>query len=291
MQILPILNIKQFPAERGEDFYANDFIHHIAAHHQHISKPHKHDFYLTILFTQGSGTHEIDFHSYEIKRGSIFMLNPGQTHHWEFSADTNGYVLFHTKAYYDKVFTHKSIDSFPFFYSLQNSPCMYLEPDQLLNVERWLEAILQEYRSDKLLKHQKLSSLVDVLYVELTREYLKKIEPTSQHSPAQYPDRLRQLEQLIDRNYLQHKTASDYAEMMHMSTRHLNRITQSLLGKTTTDLITERVLLEAQRMLSHANVTVATVADNLGFEDHSYFSRLFKKKLGLTPSEFSEKYY
>jgi AraC family transcriptional regulator, transcriptional activator of pobA len=76
---------------------------------------------------------------------------------------------------------------------------------------------------------------------------------------------------------------------MHVSTKHFNRITQSVLEKTTTDLITERILLEAQRMLSHSKTTVAEVADYLGYEDHSYFSRLFKKNLHMTPSKFAER--
>lgn len=290
MKILPVLNIGQFQEDDKKSFYANDFPTHIETHHKHITKPHKHDFYLTLLFTQGSGVHEVDFQSYEIKPGSVFMLNPGQTHDWEFSPDTKGYVIFHTKGFYDLTFSNRSIDSFPFFYSLQNSPCLYLESVQLTSIEQLFQVILQEHRSDQVLKHQKLTALMDMLYIELTRAYIDK-KPSSLNTPGMYLDRLKQLEQLIDQNFMHYKSASDYAEMMHMSTKHLNRITQSVLAKTTTDLITERILLEAQRMLSHSKTTVAEVADYLGYEDHSYFSRLFKKKLYVSPSEFAERYH
>jgi AraC family transcriptional regulator, transcriptional activator of pobA len=289
MTLLPVLHIGQFPADNQESFYANDFANHIEAHHRFISKPHKHDFYLTILFTQGAGIHEIDFRTYEIKRGSIFMLNPGQTHYWEFTPDTNGYVIFHTKAFYDLTFTNRSIDHFPFFYSLQNSPFLALKPEDLLSIESMFPSILQEHREDKVMKHQKIRGLVDLLYIELSRMYLSTKEHAA-NSPGLHMEKLKQLEQLIDTHYLHHKSASYYAALMHMSTKHLNRITQAVVGKTTTDLITERILLEAQRMLSHSRYKVAEVADYLGYEDHSYFSRLFKKKLQVSPSRFAEKY-
>jgi AraC family transcriptional activator of pobA len=291
MIIFPVLNIEQFPADSVKNFYANDFTRHIELHHKAITKPHKHDFYLTVLFTQGTGVHEVDFNSYQIKKGGVFMLSPGQTHHWNFSSDTKGYVIFHTRDFYDLPFSKKSLDNFPFFYSLQNSSCLYLETEQLEPIEKLFQHILQEHHSDDLLKSRKIHSLTDILYIELTRAYVKNGQGSLNNVPDLYLDKTRRLEQLVDKNYLTEKSASAYAEMMHMSTRHLNRITQLVLKKTTTDLIIERILLEAQRMLVQSNVSVSEVADYLGYDDYSYFSRVFKKNLGVSPSEFAEKYH
>jgi AraC-like DNA-binding protein len=58
------------------------------------------------------------------------------------------------------------------------------------------------------------------------------------------------------------------------------------LNQTVTELITNRVILEAKRNLTNTSKTVNQVADALGFENYSYFTRLFKKQTGLTPSEF-----
>ena len=76
---------------------------------------------------------------------------------------------------------------------------------------------------------------------------------------------------------------------MNMTTRHLNRICQETLNQTTTDLILKRVMVEAQRMLIHSDVTVAVVADSLGYEDYSYFIRLFKKQIGESPKKFQNR--
>src|SRR5665213_3653650 len=121
MQSLPVLDISKFLfAGKSDDFYSSKLPKHLKEHRNHIDKPHKHSSYLVVLFTKGTGVHEVDFNSYKIKPGSIFLLNPGQTHHWELSKDIDGYIFLHTKNFYNQLDSHNTIDSFPFFYSTQN---------------------------------------------------------------------------------------------------------------------------------------------------------------------------
>lgn len=71
---LPILDITQFHDTGSvENFYANDFATHLLNNRDIISHPHKHNFYLSVLFIEGTGVHEIDFESYPIKPGSVFL--------------------------------------------------------------------------------------------------------------------------------------------------------------------------------------------------------------------------
>ena len=73
---------------------------------------------------------------------------------------------------------------------------------------------------------------------------------------------------------------------MNLSEKHLNRICKECLNKTTSDLIAERIILEAKRLLIHSKHTVTEVAAELGYNDNSYFSRFFKKNSGETPIQF-----
>jgi AraC family transcriptional activator of pobA len=66
----------------------------------------------------------------------------------------------------------------------------------------------------------------------------------------------------------------------------LNRICNEILKKTTTQVITDRIILEAKRMLMDKKRTVNEIASALGFDDYSYFVRLFKKHAGMTPTAF-----
>jgi len=280
---LPIYSIKEFK-HFNEDvsFYANLFVPHIKEHH-FTTKPHKHDFYLLLLFTKGSGIHYVDFNSYPIKPGAVFMLSPGQVHSWKLSNNIDGYVFFHSKTFYDEGYTNEKITNYPFFNSTHNQPFVIVKKINLAPIELLFKEILKEYQQSKPLRLNKLHALVNILYIELTRIYTtgKKIKN------EKYLNAAKKLEYLIDVHYKEIKFPTEYASLMNMTERHLNRITKTCLSKTPTELISDRIILEAKRMLIHSDCIVSEVAEELGYFDSSYFSRFFKKKCGKTPAQFA----
>lgn len=283
---LPIYNIKHFKEETlNDDFYANYFIPHIK-HHHIVSEPHKHDFYLIVLFTKGSGTHEIDFNTYVIKPGTVFLMRPGQMHHWILSKDIDGYVFFHTGNFYDKGFTLSSILDYPFFSSTHNPPKVILGKKSFEELEKTFKLIVEEYQSKELMKYEKIHSLISLVYIELSRHYL----PATKVENETYLLKLRKLERFIDAYFKTKKYPHEYAGLMNISEKHLNRICKECLNKTTTELIAERIIIEAKRLLIHKQHSVSEIASLLGFEDNSYFARFFKKHCGETPIHFLKTY-
>ena len=73
---------------------------------------------------------------------------------------------------------------------------------------------------------------------------------------------------------------------MSITLKHLNRISKNILNITITELITRRVILESKRIMVDKNKNIAQIADELGYSNYSYFSKLFKKNVGITPTEF-----
>ncbi len=282
---LPVYNIKNFGQfDTKNDIYVNDIKRHLKDHH-FILTPHKHDFYMMVLFTHGTGAHEIDFINYKVVPGSLFFLRPGQMHNWKLSKDINGFVFFHSKEFYDSKTGLEKIQDYPFFNSLNNSPLTLLKKENLKKITTLLAELKQEYEEDNALKFQKLFTLITNIYIELARVY--KVQ---KHTEKQsYLSKLKELEELIDKNFKTIKYPNEYAALMAMTEKHLNRICRTCINKTTTDLISDRVVLEAKRLLTHSKLTVSQVAEELGYSDHSYFTRLFKKKTGETPLEFMRK--
>lgn len=290
MKNYTILDIQQFESkDKKREFYVNTITNHLFTSHRDINLPHKHNFYLTVLFTHGSGTHEVDFVKYEVRPGALFFLNPGQMHHWELSDDIEGYIFFHTQSFYNLHFTVNRLSDFPFFNSVQNPPVLYLETNDYGYFEKLFREIYAENQSELLLKKQKIISLIDLVYLESTRFYLQKneSEAIAQHS---YSQKFQEFERLVEEHYRTEKSASQYADWLNISPKHLNRITQNMVGKTTTDIILERVFLEAKREIIAQKRSFNQIADDLGYEDYAYFSRLFRKKCGETPSSFINKY-
>jgi AraC family transcriptional activator of pobA len=290
MKNVGILKIDQFhDHDSTEDFYVNTLQDHLETRHKDIALPHKHNFYLAVLFTKGTGTHEVDFTSYAVQPGALFFLSPGQTHHWELSKDTDGYIFFHTQPFYDLHYTHNKISHFPFFYSMHTLPCMYPGHTSLKKISLLFAMLLQENNSHQVLKKQAILSLVDLIYTESARAYTpqKTAVTTMQDN---YYDKFRGLEELVEKHYTAEKSPSAYAGMLSISAKHLNRITQAVVGKTAGDVILDRILLEAKKALIAQRNSFSEIAFSLGYDDYAYFSRLFKKKTGETPSAFLARY-
>lgn len=288
--MISILDISQFEFDKSQkDFFVNWPPEHIYENQSKITKPHKHNSYLAILFTKGSGRHEIDFNSYEIKPGSLFLLAPGQTHHWELSEDIDGFIFSHTSDFYDLHYSHNRMHLFPYFYSIQNTPLIDLKPKECIAIENKFQELFDEYLNKKAFQQQMILSCIDSIYIQLSRMYL---EDNSQKiiKANSYSEKLNQFESLIEKNYISQKSPSQYAAWMNISAKHLNRITKSVLNKTASDVIIERIILEAKRRVLHTKNNFSEVAFSLGYDDYAYFSKLFKRASGLTPTQFLKNY-
>ncbi|MFC7774614.1 helix-turn-helix domain-containing protein [Flavobacterium sp. GCM10027622] len=290
MKNLKVLHLDQFGSSHTlEGFHTNTIESHLVTAHRNIHKPHKHSFYLTVLFTHGSGTHEIDFETYTIQPGSLFFLNPGQMHHWELSEDIRGFIFFHSQSFYELPFTKAKLLQFPFFQRIQNVPVLNLGQEDLPYFRNMFALILEEATSGKVFQASKILALVELIYIESTRLYIGE-DSIVQKKTHSYSEKFQELERLVEQHYKSEKSASQYADWLCVSPKHLNRITQDQVNKTTTDIILERVFLEAKRELISQKRSFNAIAADLGYVDYAYFSRLFKKKCGETPSEFLQRY-
>jgi len=283
MYDLPVLNISEFDAN-STSFYISRLSGHLKSHHI-INHPHKHDFFLCVVFVKGKGEHEIDFKSYEVRPGSVFFLTPGQMHNWKLSSDSEGYIFFHTKEFYDLNYQNRRVKDFPFYASIYNTPVLNTSLKNLTEVTELLKILLDEFKLTMPMKGYKLASLTDLVYINLSRMYSPG-KSDNRLNPG-YLLKLQKLESLIDVHFKEKKSPTDYAELLNISGKHLNRIVKVSLNKTVSEMIADRIILEAKRMLVKKMYAVSQVADELGFYDHSYFNRFFKKHSGQTPLEFS----
>ena len=282
----PIYSIREFqPDHLDSDFYANYVNPHVKSHH-FTNLPHKHDFYLIILFTEGSGTHEIDFETLPVEPGTLFILKPGQMHYWELSDDIDGYVFFHSREFYDKRYVTSSLKDFEFYSSFQNVPSIKIGEEPLQNLKALMLELVIENGKDEVMKWEKIHTLVTLIYINISREY----RPTYKIKSDVYLRRVRSFEEFIESNFKKIKFAKEYADLLFISEKHLNRITKKCLNKTSTQLIGERVLLEAKRMLMHSEYNINQISEELGFNETSYFIRFFKKHTGVTPLNFLNSY-
>jgi len=282
MQKYPVYSIERFNCNAVDsDFYINTFKNHLVDH-SFVEEPHRHNSYVLVLFTNGSGTHDIDFDTFRIQPGSMFFLQPGQMHHWNLSDDIDGFVVFYSQEMYNLYFGQKTIEAFPFYSALGNSPEMIFDSNELNEILSYFYAMLEEFQGKRILKQDKILNLLDSIHIEITRKYNEQYVLET-HS---YNSRIKDFYLLLEKYFWTEKAPSFYASQLHITLKHLNRICNEILKKTTTQVITDRIILEAKRMLIDKKRTISEIATELGFDDYSYFVRLFKKHAGMTPTAF-----
>ncbi|HZY82470.1 MAG TPA: AraC family transcriptional regulator [Cyclobacteriaceae bacterium] len=262
-------------AAKTSSFYIEKLDAHLR-NHSFVNTPHKHDHYLILYVTKGGGTHTIDFRTYAVKPGSFFMMTPGQVHSWKLDEGTDGYVIFFENYFYGLNVGDWSLTAFPFFHSLNADPHVENVNDKMI------DSVVKEMFIEK--DARLLWTYLDLLLQKLSRYYNASALP----GPNQVTFRIRKLEQLIDKNFVKLKKPADYANLMNMSTAYLNNICKKQVGKTLSDLINERIVLEAKRLFAYTDLSVGQVGDRLKFSETSYFIRFFKKNVGMTPERFKE---
>ncbi len=220
-------------------------------------------------------------------RKEVFLCyNPEQMHYWELSSDIDGYVFFHTKTFFDEVYTTFKINHFPFFNSFYSNAEFSVSNDKLERLAILMKELITETQLPAYFSIQKIHALLNLVYIEFSRGFIQE-NSTIQSA---YLNKLLSFENSIELNYKNEKSVQFYANKLNISSKHLNRIVKESLNKTSSELIADRIILEAKRLLIQSKLNVSEIGYELGYFDKSYFVRFFKKQTGQTPLTFSERY-
>lgn len=253
-----------------------------------IQFPHRHAFYQIVLFAEGEGTHSIDFQQFQVKPHQMYAMGPGQIHTWDFGPGTEGYIVNFNESFFTAICHNPNfVQEFPLFNSVSSSPAVLLESECCGEVHALMEKMLLEFQEDRTFKQDILRGMLMQLLVLLSRQLrLETVPGITRHQRVV----LRNFERLIEEHYREKRLPRDYAEMLYITPNHLNALVNSVIGKPAGELIRDRVVLEAKRLLVNSDYTISQIADILNFEDNAYFTRFFKKYTGLAPEVFRQEY-
>jgi AraC family transcriptional regulator, transcriptional activator of pobA len=246
-----------------------------------VHELHRHDFFFILALHKGKGAHEIDFTKYYVYDHSIFFLRPGQVHQLELKAGSTGYLM-----EFDKEFYHSKYNlSNQRLRKASNKNFCQLDPGRFKKLYSILTYIFQEYTSKQEGYREVIKANLDIFFIEFVRQS-RNLQGTSHNINLYSQERLEELLELLETHITDFKQVSQYADMMNLSPYQLNAITKATIGKTTSDLINEHLVLEAKKHLLATTNQVKDIAFQLGFEDVSYFIRFFKKHTGYSPEVF-----
>lgn len=249
---------------------------------------HRHNYYHLLWMTRARGTHMLDFEQFDVRDHAVFFLSPGQVHAWTSSVPPCGYVLNISTEFFAKMFPRADdIAKFPFFHLTRGKPALYLTAEQ----HDGMLPLLQEIEREMLAQRPGCFDVVrSYLLILLTQ--LRRLYPAEEAAEAAGPSYslTRRLGLLIEDHYLEYGAIRQYAEALCVSERQLNDAVKRTVGRTASQLVQDRIALEAKRLLTNTGKGVSEIAYQLNFEDPAYFARFFKKHSGCTPGEFRRRY-
>lgn len=240
------------------------------------------------LIEQGEGAYMIDFEEYKLKNTSILLIAPGQIHQFN-AKNIKGYFLSFDLDFYHTIKAHFKLYDFPFFHINSSLPGLDLSHDFDLIKTLFLQ-MHQEYETNNQFgKWSILRYQLELLLIQLTR-IKQNLSEGEGNLLTPNNERLRKLEALVEKHFKEEKEVTFYANALHITPRHLNNIIHELTGKSISQIIYERLLIESKRMLLNTEYTVGEIAYDLGFNDKAYFHRFFKKHTNFTPLGFRENF-
>ncbi|WP_201753938.1 AraC family transcriptional regulator [Micromonospora rubida] len=247
--------------------------------------PHRHTFYELSYVTHGRATHVVDLVAYAVQPPQLFLVTPGQVHHWRDADDLRGHIVLCAPEFLladpsDRDALHRS----------GHRSWHPRDAAHATRIRSVLERMAEERRRAEPGCRGVLRAYLHILVVEVGR--------STPAGPAEHPssDALahvgraatvaRRFDELLADPALLGEPTQAYARRLGVSVRHLNETVPRATGATPAQLIRRARVLEAKRLLAQTDLTVARIAARLGFADAPYFCRFFRREVGDTPGGF-----
>ncbi|MFC3559065.1 AraC family transcriptional regulator [Pedobacter jamesrossensis] len=265
------------------DIYVSTFSSYIRSNRKLLC-PHRHSFYHLVLFTRGSGLMSIDFNSFEISPQQIYFMIPGQLQTFACDENAEGYIINFSVPFFNSFLLKADyLDQFSYLKGSINNSIIQIPEASTVDILSLFDSILSESSADKRMGTDMLKVLMLQLFIHLSRlSNQKRTDECTTHKSGQ----IKKFLNLIEENLFSMKLPSEYAQRLFMTTNHLNSLCNEMLGKSSREIISERIIMEAKRLMVNHELSISEIGYKLNFNDNSYFSKFFKKHTEMTPEEF-----
>lgn len=248
------------------------------------------NYYSLIWIQKGNGTLKADFYEYDFNENMLLSFSPYQPFMLCAKANLSGVVIHFHPDFFCIHKHHKEVACHGvLFNNIYNPPMVKIEEKATASFEMIIEQFKDEMKKSALAQYELLVSYLKIFLITASR--LKTEQQTETQKTItnnEEPFILQDLKNYIEKHYKTKHSASEYANILAITPKALARLTKVHFNKTLTDLISERIIIEAKRELYLTNKTVKEIAYELGYNDEYYFSRFFKKNADVSPQLYRE---
>jgi len=249
----------------------------------------RNNYYSLIWITEGSGKLKTDFSEYNFGPNSLFSFSPYQPFMFCSNLIKGIAIYFHSDFFCIHKHQTEVTCNGVMFNNIYQIPFILVDEELGNTLHKLAEQIKSEMRNPGLAQYEILISFMKIFLISVSRAKVKQ-QPQAMQSgeTTKEPFILQNLKDAIEKDFKSKHTPKDYAVLLNISPNALAKITKSHFNKTLTDLITERIVIEAKRELYLTNKSIKEVAYELGYDDEYYFSRFFKKNVSISPQVYRE---
>ena len=238
-----------------------------------------------IYLTEGEAYMKIGSELFRIYKNEILFVPAGQIFSFE-AYDTGkfnkGFICnFHDDLLISNYFKSELLKKFEFL-QVWGNHYVSLKEETSGFVLQLLQRIFLDYSRFGLQHLDLLQSNFIALLFEINQVY----EPLFLTKQTAAVNLTNKFKEALFKNIKIKRLVTDYSTLLHVSPNHLNKVIKNVTSKSPTKWIDEVTILEAKVLLYQTDMSIAQVALSVGIEDQSYFSRIFKRQEGISPTEF-----
>ena len=248
------------------------------------------NYYSLIWVQKGKGKVKVDFSEYDFTENQLLAFAPYQPFMLSPDDEFEGKVIHFHPDFFCIMKHHDEVAcNGVLFNNIYEPPYVRIDEMTKATFNMVLEQMKIEMQNPAIAQYELLISYLKIFLItasRLKKEQLAVVTPAIDEKSA--PFVLQNLKNFIEQNFKTKHSASDYAELLNISTKALAKITKNHFNKTLTNLIAERIIIEAKRELYLTNKAVKEIAYELGYEDEHYFSRFFKTNAEVSPQTYRD---
>ncbi|MBY0462825.1 MAG: helix-turn-helix transcriptional regulator [Alphaproteobacteria bacterium] len=248
------------------------------------------NYYSIIWVIKGSGSVKADFSEYGFSENTLFAFSPYQPFMFQSNGEINGIVVnFHPDFFCIHKHQQEVACNGVLFNNIFGPPFVAVDEKASGTFNMLVAQMKTEMQNAALAQNELLISYLKIFLITASRLKAEQRPENQIHlGQTEEPFILQNLKNYIETHFKTKHSASDYAGLLNISTKALAKITKAHFNKTITNLISERIIIEAKRELYLTNKAVKEIAYELGYDDEYYFSRFFKNNVDISPQVYRD---
>jgi AraC family transcriptional regulator, transcriptional activator of pobA len=248
------------------------------------------NYYSLILIKEGTAALKADFSEYEVGKNYLLSFSPYQPYMLSQAKNLKGITIHFHPDFFCIHKHHKEVACHGvLFNNIYQPPFTILPKDDGDRFDSIIEQIKIEMKNPELAQYELLVSYLKIILISASRQKVSQSEIAQVAvADSKEPFILQNLKDAIEEHYRTKHSANDYAEILNITPKALAKVAKNYFNKTLTNLISDRIIIEAKRELYLTSKTVKEISYHLGFNDEHYFSRFFKNNAEVSPQLYRE---